>query len=452
MRGTVTRRVRPPAGAPGWFFFAAISALISGPSGAVAEDGSRCPNPIAIEHASDTAAPQSAVANPSCSGNSGSTGSGDSGNTGNPGSGNTGNTGNTGGGTGGPPAPDAVQQAAKTASSSPGVVAVTSAGFTGAILNRLDTLSGQAGTAGILVTGATDGLMGLGASGKIRPQQAMPATPASPFTLYAMGSFGGGHRSDLPDMVGLDYESASGILGIEYRSSRNLIVGVAASYTTADAALSNSATVDVQAVQAAAYLSYATKVWFIDALVGYGRHGLDMVRPDSGQLLRSSPEANVIAAAVRGAYLFDLGGVRVGPLAGVTFVHSRIDGFTETGDPQLALTVASQTVDTATASAGVRFLAPFVASGKVVVPYLNVTVEHELGQRARTLSASFALQPQQPVFSSVPNFHTPTYGKIEGGITFQLDDSLSATLGAASTFAREEGYDYRVTAGLSYKF
>ncbi len=345
-----------------------------------------------------------------------------------------------------------IEQASHSIAVQSGVVTVATTSFTGALLDRLDTLHGQAATAGILVTGATDGLMGLGASGKVRPQHIAPNGAASPLSIYAMGTFGGGHRSDLPDMIGFNYESTSGSIGIEYRVNRNLIVGVAGNYATADATLTNSASVDVKAAQAAAYLSYATKAWFVDALVGYGRHDLDMARPDSGQLLRGSPDGNVLAVAIRGAYLFDLGGVRVGPIAGLTFVRSHLEGYTEAGNLQLALTVASQTVDTATASAGVRLLAPFVAGGKVVVPYLNVTLQHELGERARTLSASFAVQPQQPVFSAVPNFHTPTYGKVEGGVTFQLDDRLSATLGAASTFAREEGYDYRITAGLSYKF
>jgi outer membrane lipase/esterase len=414
-----------------FFGFAAFT------SSAVAQTP-RCPNQIAIERASDNAASNSAVADPTCTANTGDTG--------------TGNTGAAGNDNTRQSQPDSIQQAAKTAGSSPGVAVVTTTGFAGALLNHLDALRGQAATAGIFVTGATDGLMGLGANSKIRPQQPAPVSLPSPFTLYAMGTVGGGHRSEMPDVLGLNYESTSGILGIEYRVNSNLIVGLAGNYTVADASLTNNASVDVQAVQAAAYMSYSTKVWFIDALIGYGRHDLDMVRPDSGQQLRASTDGKVFAAAVRGAYLFDLGGVRAGPLAGITFARSRIGGFTETGDPQLALTVASQTVDTATASVGVRFLAPFVTSGTVVVPYLNVSLEHELGERARTLSASFALQPQQPVFSSVPNFHTPTYGKIEGGVTLQLDDSLSATLGAASTFAREEGYDYRVSAGLSYKF
>jgi outer membrane lipase/esterase len=454
MRGTVARNVRPRVGTR---LAACISlaASIAFASSAAAEDGRRCPNPIAIDRASDTAAAPSAVADPNCTGSpgtgntGGNTGTGDSGNTGtsNTGTGNTG-TGNT---TTGQPPPDGVQQATKTVSSPPGVVVVTTAGFTGALFSHLDAMHGQSSD-GTVAPDGPDGQMGLGAKSKARQQQPIPVSPGSPLTVYAMGTAGGGHRSDFPDTVGLNYESSSGILGFEYRYNRNLIVGVAGNYTTADATLTNGAIVSVQAVQAVAYLSYATKAWFIDALAGYGLHNLDMERQDSGKQLRSSPEADVFAAAIRGAYLFDLGGVRVGPLGGLTFVHSHIGGFTESGDPQLALTVASQTVDAATASAGVRFLAPFVANGKVVIPYLNVTLEHELGGRTRTLSANFALQPQQPVLSSVPNFHTPTYGKIEGGVTLQLNDSLSATLGAASTFAREDGYDYRVSAGLSYKF
>jgi uncharacterized protein YhjY with autotransporter beta-barrel domain len=57
-----------------------------------------------------------------------------------------------------------------------------------------------------------------------------------------------------------------------------------------------------------------------------------------------------------------------------------------------------------------------------------------------------------PIMTSVSNFDTRTYGRIEGGISFELGPQLGAVINAASTFGRDEGEDYRVSAGLSYRF
>ena len=39
-----------------------------------------------------------------------------------------------------------------------------------------------------------------------------------------------------------------------------------------------------------------------------------------------------------------------------------------------------------------------------------------------------------------------------GGVTFEITPNISATLNAASTFARDDRNDYRMSAGRSYKF
>jgi outer membrane lipase/esterase len=105
-----------------------------------------------------------------------------------------------------------------------------------------------------------------------------------------------------------------------------------------------------------------------------------------------------------------------------------------------------------TGNFGVRFLAPFQYGGRFFVPYLNVTVEHQFGDNTQTLSASLTQAPLAPVLTPVPSFDSRTYGKIDGGLTIQMGPEFSATISGSSTFAREEGTDYRVSAGLSYRF
>ena len=331
-----------------------------------------------------------------------------------------------------------------------GVAVVTSGNFTGAIFGRLDGLHQQGMLLGAMVAdGGGDGMMGLGRNTKPRAKRGVEPTP---LTTYAMGTFAGGNRSESANMAGFNYDAVSGTAGLEYSVNRNLIVGFAANATATRADINTGASVDVDALQAAAYASYATKHWFADALAAYGRHDLDLARPGVNDVIRGSTEASAVALAARGGYLFDFGRLRAGPIAGLTYIHSKVDGYTEKGDPQLTLNVSALTVDALTGSVGVRFLAPFQSGGRFFVPFLNVTLEHNFGDSSQTLSASLTQAPLAPVLSPVPGFDTRTYGKIDGGLTVQMGPQLGATISASSTFARDEAQDYRISAGLNYRF
>jgi hypothetical protein len=52
-----------------------------------------------------------------------------------------------------------------------------------------------------------------------------------------------------------------------------------------------------------------------------------------------------------------------------------VNGYTESGDPVLTLTVGPQTAETLVASAGVQFRTPFMVNGRIISPYLNLTAE-----------------------------------------------------------------------------
>jgi uncharacterized protein YhjY with autotransporter beta-barrel domain len=334
----------------------------------------------------------------------------------------------------------------------PGITVVSTASFTGAITSRLDTVRGQAGAGGTAATANTppDGLMGLGGPKTRAPRP----TRASPLTVYAIGTFLGGSRGDAPDQIGFDYGAGSGTIGVEYSVDRHLILGLAGNYTGTSADVTGGATVDASAIQGAAYLSYATKQWYFDLLAAYGSHELDLKRPGLTEPVFGSTGADAFAVAARSGYLFDFGGVRAGPIAGLTWVHARVGGYTETGDRQVTLDVSALTLDSFAGSVGIRFLAPFRAGGNLFVPYLNVTLEHRFGDLDQVLTASLTSAPPggAPVSAAFPVFDARDFGKIEGGVTLELGPDLSASLSGASTFARDESYDFRVSGGLTYRF
>src|SRR5215831_13879767 len=321
----------------------------------------------------------------------------------------------------------------------PAIVAATTGNFTGTVLGRIDAMREQSN------------LPALRSSVKDDPN-GLAYQPASRFTIYAMGTFAGGNRSDSADLNGFDYNGGSGTSGIEYRVSRGLIVGLAGNYTSTNAHVDKGASIDVDALQVAAYSSYSSRHLFADALIGYGHHEVDLARAGIIDTIRSNTDANSFAAVARGGYLLDFGKLRAGPIAGLTYARSRVDGYTEKGDPLLTYSVAAQTLDALTGNVGVQFRAPFLVYRNPVSTFLNVTLEHEFGDSTRTMTASLTQAPLLPILSPVSNFDTRTYGKIEGGVTFQIGPNLSTTINAASTFAREEGNDYRISTGFNYRF
>jgi uncharacterized protein YhjY with autotransporter beta-barrel domain/phospholipase/lecithinase/hemolysin len=330
----------------------------------------------------------------------------------------------------------------------PAVVSTTTGGFVNSLQGRLDATRDAAVVAGLGGAPGAGGPMGLGATAK-------GGAGSSGFTSFALGTFLGGSRSESADLAGYDYESSSGTAGFEFRINRNLIAGVAANYTTTSADLRDGANIDLDAIQGSAYLSYATTQVFAEVLAAYGSHAVGLARPGvlPGDTIRSSTGADAYAVAARAGYLFDFGSLRAGPIAGLTYLHSRVDGYTETGDDLLTYNVSAQTLDALVGNVGIRFLAPFkTASGNFVVPHLNIMLEHQLGDDTRTLTASLTQAPLLPIPTALPNFESRTYGRIDGGITFQLGPDASAIISAGSTFARDEGEDYRISAGLNYRF
>ena len=158
-----------------------------------------------------------------------------------------------------------------------GVALLSTGGLTGAIMGRLDSSRGQDGGPSSSPSASRgDGRMSLGAAEKALP--APPPGTVGPFTVYGGGTFLAGDSADRPDASGFSYGGGSGMIGLEYSVNRNFILGVAGSFTSMNADLNAGGRVGADVIHGAAYLSYATKAWFADALVAYG--AIDS-RPDA---------------------------------------------------------------------------------------------------------------------------------------------------------------------------
>ena len=183
--------------------------------------------------------------------------------------------------------------------------------------------------------------------------------------------------------------------------------------------------------------------------VSYGVENFHIKRSGVFDTITASPDGNNFVAAWKAGYLFDTAIVRLGPIVGLNYSRIWINAYVESGDPLLTQAVAKQTLDGSTASAGVQFRLPALSWARGFNPFLNLTAEQEFGGNARVITTAQTYALALPIATQVTDGHSQTYGKVAAGTTVNLGGRFSAMINAESTFARDGGNLFAVTAGFS---
>ena len=287
-----------------------------------------------------------------------------------------------------------------------------------------------------------------------RPVAAPAPLGCPPFSVYVTGTYATGSRDDRIGATGYDYDLGGVSLGAEYRATPNILFGTAFNYSSMSADFKRGlGKTDLDAYQFGLYTSITYPNWFVDGIVTYGIDNFDVKRPGFIAPVTASPDGNSFTAALKGGYLFDVGIVRLGPIAGLAYAKNWVDGYTEAGDPLLAQSVAAQRdLAALTASAGVQLRAPFAAAGMTIDPYINLTAERDYLNGQRTISTTFLLDPSVPILSPLQSGSDGVYGKVAGGVRVDVTPSISAIVAAETTFARQDGNDFALNGTLKLRF
>ena len=317
--------------------------------------------------------------------------------------------------------------------------------FSTSVLGRLDayrTFQGAGMSAPVAMAMAYD----LPSHGAGTPPQ------ESQWSVYGNVEYASGNRDRQFLSAGYDYTAVGGTLGVEYRVDPRLRFGGVFGYAAPDVSLDiQNAHDHIDAYGIAGYASFTDINWFSDALVGFGLQDHALDRQGVLGLIHGSTSADTISVAGHGGYLVDIGPLRAGPIAGVDYTHAVIDGYTETGDKLLVMTVARQSLDMLTGDVGVQVRYPFQLGTIPVSPYLNLTAEHDFLGSGRTVTTTLVTAPLLPVLTPVPD-DRHTYGKLAAGLAAVLTERISATVNVATTFARPNGNDLSVSGGLKVSF
>jgi outer membrane lipase/esterase len=194
--------------------------------------------------------------------------------------------------------------------------------------------------------------------------------------LYWWGSVrGDSQRHDHADLY--DGISPAGLFGVDW-SRGDLVLGGFAGYGRLDADFGNSQGSFKQTdTTLGGFLGWYRGPLWLNAQLSYTWLGYDVDRKvQLGAATRvhsGSPDGSNLVAAINAGYEFGQGAVKHGPLAGLTWQKTKLDGYSESNYSSSALAYGDQDIQSLVGRIGwqVRF------DAAPIKPYLQVSYDHE---------------------------------------------------------------------------
>lgn len=280
----------------------------------------------------------------------------------------------------------------------------------------------------------------------------MPATD-SPFGMYLYGATDDGAQAATIGQTGLGYHTEQDAIGMDYRLSDSLMVGLVAGFGQGEGLLADGAgSSNVESNAFTIYGSLNGENGHIDASVGQSMEQYAGLTRNTGSRIfptaRAETEGVTTQVSLSGGYDWRVGPVTWGPAAGLGYGHRVVEGYSETGAGPLNLTVAEQTDESLVASIGLRASAEFAGDWGATVIQGGLSYEQDFlgGDLASAQLAGNA------AVTDLADAGNAGVMKLDAGVGVRLDGGVSATL--ENSLELTEGGDpqYAGMAWVKLKF
>lgn len=170
------------------------------------------------------------------------------------------------------------------------------------------------------------------------------------------------------------------------------------------------------------------------------------------QRLAGDTSALFWGARVEGGYDFDIGGLKTGPLAGLGYVHYRIDGFSEDEALRTALGYQKQDYDGLEASLGWRLHGDLgLGGGMVIKPYASVRWIRELAD-GRLDEIDLTARADSRARTADLGQVDKNFGRAQLGAQLMVTEQLGVFAEANTRFAHDEGNQAGYSLGVQWMF
>jgi len=288
---------------------------------------------------------------------------------------------------------------------------------------------------------------------------------ASRWGGFLNAAYGYGYRQPSVLENAFAFDSTDATLGVDYRVTRQLVLGVSASYTNQRVDFDSERSVAGGGFRAHGYglMFYGQYEWegpYITASLGWQRADLDETRlitypslniavPSTNVTAKGSTHTNALLASLSAGWALTWHAATAEPYLSVDYRHVEMAGFSESsyensgpdaGQPAgFDFTYASQHFQIADGAVGLRLQYAFTPSFGVIVPYARAEYHHEFGANAYTVASTYNAIANNGAQFNLPTDPADTHFEVfSGGLSVVLKHGIQG-------FAQ-----YQTTSGMTY--
>lgn len=191
---------------------------------------------------------------------------------------------------------------------------------------------------------------------------------------------------------------------------------------------------------------------YVNAFLGYGWDDYDIQRRGVVENMDASPNGHHWLAGIKGGYMIPMGWFSAGPIAGLDYARSKVNGYTEDGDPALTLDVSSQSLKSLRGNLGLEARTDLGEDYGGLRPYLAVMAEKEFSSDGRSVTF---FQTSAPVIVNNFQFERTSkraYGRVNVGGYAAITGALSVDAGMSLTVGKKHGNETSGQVALSLAF
>lgn len=241
--------------------------------------------------------------------------------------------------------------------------------------------------------------------------------------------------------AGVEFGFGSGSAGLAVNASRPRANFV-----------SDQADLDSTSVQIGGYAGFAVGPLFAAGYAGYGRDKHEIGRAGVVLPIEADTKGNHTVIGGKAGYLMPMGGLRVGPVAGLEYARAKVKGYTESGDDALNLNVAPISYKSMRGNLGVEIRGDLGGGGVNIRPYVAALVEKDFAGDKRTVHFAQTSAPTIINGYVLEPGSKKAYGRITGGFSAQMFSTVSLNLTGSATVDKEQGNESSASLGVTIGF
>lgn len=269
------------------------------------------------------------------------------------------------------------------------------------------------------------------------------------FGLFVYGSYLDGSRENIRGQFGYDYDGFNTGIGVDYQVDNHVTAGFAVSYGNADAKVQdNYANLDVTAINLSTYFTVAADDLWFDGILSYS---FDEYKTE--RMTRFSPFATAEGKADGTTYALGgtvgytpiSGSFAMGPVGGLRYAKSRVEGFKDSDVGPLTVTWNDWDAESLLASVGGQIS----GVGTTVIPQVRVAYEYEFMDDTRAISGQFANGQR---VGTDPGAGKRGRVALGAGLVTETADNVAIAVGYTGHFAGGDRTDHAVSARVKIGF